>query len=432
MGYLSGLPQPRFFTQGSWAYKTLNAPATCPPQQADLDDGCYLPLSFVQEVQRPRVAAGVFFSVAENALKPLVAQNKWKLDTSKATCIRIVISSSAHIDIPLYAIPDDEFEKLLSRRLVLDKSISSSQTDQWSALPSDKVLLAHREKDWMPSDPRQLKDWFLAEVAAKGEQFRRVVRYLKAFRDWQWDSSGPSSVLLMAAAAPLFKKYDGRDDRAFQHVVNHLPARLRDGVLNPTDKTESFTGRLGEKGVEEAAKAFEGLRETIRAARDTHPPVACALMRKKFGSRFPDEPERVKRDTELPNDDDALSHVLPIPWPHFKNIGRISISVTQHKSEEGDCLGPYQSDGIKLPTDIWLNFKAEHTFRDGIVIHWQVVNTGQEARDANNLRGGFDTRGSEIWETTRYTGKHWVECFAVDSKRNISLARSGKFYVNIA
>ena len=37
-GITSDAPQPRFFTQGSWAYKTLNAPAQN-PQQADLDDG---------------------------------------------------------------------------------------------------------------------------------------------------------------------------------------------------------------------------------------------------------------------------------------------------------------------------------------------------------------------------------------------------------
>ena len=35
---------PRFFTQGSWSYKTINAPAQ-KPQQADLDDGAYLPLN---------------------------------------------------------------------------------------------------------------------------------------------------------------------------------------------------------------------------------------------------------------------------------------------------------------------------------------------------------------------------------------------------
>ncbi|MFW8303973.1 cyclic GMP-AMP synthase DncV-like nucleotidyltransferase, partial [Klebsiella pneumoniae] len=37
-GYTEDVPQPRFFTQGSWAYKTLNSPARR-PQQADVDDG---------------------------------------------------------------------------------------------------------------------------------------------------------------------------------------------------------------------------------------------------------------------------------------------------------------------------------------------------------------------------------------------------------
>lgn len=37
-GYDGQVPRPRFFIQGSWAYKTLNAPAK-PPQQADVDDG---------------------------------------------------------------------------------------------------------------------------------------------------------------------------------------------------------------------------------------------------------------------------------------------------------------------------------------------------------------------------------------------------------
>jgi hypothetical protein len=29
-GYTEDVPQPRFFTQGSWAYKTLNSPGTTP------------------------------------------------------------------------------------------------------------------------------------------------------------------------------------------------------------------------------------------------------------------------------------------------------------------------------------------------------------------------------------------------------------------
>lgn len=65
----------------------------------------------------------------------------------------------------------------------------------------------------MHSDPRPVKEWFVDQVETKGVQLRRVVRYIKAYRDWIWKSGGPSSILLMAAAAPLFVKQDRRDAR---------------------------------------------------------------------------------------------------------------------------------------------------------------------------------------------------------------------------
>ncbi|EKE75942.1 CBASS cGAMP synthase [Gallaecimonas xiamenensis] len=299
-GYMEEVPEPRFFTQGSWAYKTLNSPAKH-PQQADIDDGCYMPLSFVAQTQRPSLAAEVFFAAAEEALKPLVEEKKWELVTSKATCIRIVIADYAHIDIPLYAIPDQEFAALKTVAVEsygyhnLFEAVSKASRDVWTALPADKVLLAHRECDWMASDPRPVKEWFLGQVDAKGEQFRRVVRYLKAFRDWRWSEGGPASILLMAAAAPLFEKRDSRDDLALQGVVDALPARLRAGVNNPVEPSESLTNRLGKEGVEEAARAFEAFSEVLRGAIDAgNPAQACTWMQGQFGPRFPDEPGRVR------------------------------------------------------------------------------------------------------------------------------------------
>lgn len=298
-GYTESVPQPRFFTQGSWAYKTLNSPAQH-PQQADIDDGCYLPLSFVTQTKRPSVAASVFFAAAEEALKTLVEERQWKLVTEKLTCIRIEIATYAHIDIPLYAIPDEDFAVLKASMEqrgydFLSEALNMAEQDAWTALPADKVLLAHRECDWMPSDPRPVKEWFLGEVEAKGEQLRRVIRYLKAFRDWTWSSGGPASILLMAAAAPLFEKRDRRDDLALLDVVAALPARLRAGVNNPVDESESLTERLGGTGVEEAAKAFEEFEKVLRAATDAgSPSQACIWMRSELGPRFPNEPDRVK------------------------------------------------------------------------------------------------------------------------------------------
>ncbi|AWA07884.1 CBASS cGAMP synthase [Aeromonas hydrophila] len=305
-GYQDDIPLPRFFTQGSWAYKTLNSPAHLPPQQSDVDDGVYLPISFLTVTKKPSVASSIFFKAAEEALRPLVESKRsenWKLLSDKPTCIRIEISATAHIDIPLYSIPDDEYVQLEKAAVSygfdnLMDAVNTRKADSWTRLPVNEVLLAHREEDWVTSDPRPVKDWFVEQVEEKGEQLRRVVRYLKAFRDWQWKTGGPSSILLMAAAVPLFSKMDRRDDLALLEVLKGLPAALRDGVSNPVDDEETLSGRMSEDALEEAAKKFEMfenyLNGAVNASDET---VACKWMINMFGPRFPYRPSRIKKVT---------------------------------------------------------------------------------------------------------------------------------------
>lgn len=300
-GFGEKAPKPRFFTQGSWAYKTLNAPAQS-PQQADLDDGCYLPLSFVKLSKRPSVATSIFFQAAEACLAVLCAARGWTM-TEKPTCIRIIVSLTAHIDVPLYAIPDEEFATLTKAALeayadsAMDEEvIRKAERDSWNRLPLNEVLLAHREHGWWESDPRPVKDWFEGEVVARGgDQVRRVVRYLKAFRDWKWPEGGPTSILLMAAAVPLFERRLQRDDLALLDVLAKLPAVLRAGVSNPADETESLTKRLGPEKTEEAARAFQELEGVLRAAiHAADESQVCYWLRNEFGQRFPMRPDRVK------------------------------------------------------------------------------------------------------------------------------------------
>lgn len=298
LGYEGTPPLPRFFTQGSWAYKTLNAPAQR-PQQADCDDGCYLPMSFVSQTSRPSVATAIFFRAVERALGPLARERGWTLITDKATCVRVEVSAHAHVDVPLYAIPDSEFEKLrvaVENQATFDDALNKRWEDRWTALPLNNVLLAHREEDWIASDPRPVKDWFVDQVLVRGEQLRRVVRYLKAFRDWRWPSGGPSSILLMAAAAPRFEKRDRRDDLALLDVVKQLPAALRAGVNNPVDERESLTDRLGAKAVEEAARGLEELVKLLDGATSaSSESQACIWMGQAFGPRFPNQADRIKQ-----------------------------------------------------------------------------------------------------------------------------------------
>lgn len=291
---------PRFFTQGSSSYGTLNAPAH-PTQQADIDDGCYLPLSFLQSSKRPSLASSLFFEAAEESLQGLVSTNNWKLNSSKPTCIRVEISQYAHLDLPLYAIPDEEFARLSKAMESFDSALNREESlkqDRWGALPEDEVMLAHRENNWMISDPRPVKDWFNGNVQAKGIQLKRVVRYLKAFRDWQWENGGPASILLMTAAVSVFEKRDRRDDLALLDVISKIPSMLRKGVNHPCDENESLTERLGAEGVEAASKVFERFESHLRGAiYSNSPEQACLWLIEMMGSRFPYEPERIESAT---------------------------------------------------------------------------------------------------------------------------------------
>ncbi len=79
-----------------------------------------------------------------------------------------------------------------------------------------------------------------------------------------------------------------------------------------------------------------------------------------------------------------------------------------------------------------LEFQANTNVPKPYKVFWQVVNTGDEAQRAGQLRGDFydsNRAGRSRTEATKYTGMHWVECFVV--KDNVCVARSGEFVVNI-
>lgn len=285
--------KPRFFTQGSWAYKTLNAPAQG-NQQADLDDGCYLPLSYLQEIKKPSTAAAVFFKAVQITLTPLVKAKGWAL-VEKPTCTRVEINSKAHIDIPLYAIEDSEFATLkFAEARSMAGLTMDAKYESWDQLPKVKVLLAHREEDWIDSDPRPVKEWFDDQCDLKGEQLRHIIRYLKGYRDFIWEEGGPSSILLMSAAAPIFRKFNGRDDLALEEVLRGLPSALRAGVDNPVNPNESLTDRLKPYELEEIASRYEQLNAKLSAAiADTDAVSVCNWLQHEFGSRLPNRPDLV-------------------------------------------------------------------------------------------------------------------------------------------
>ena len=111
---------------------------------------------------------------------------------------------------------------------------------------------------------------------------------------------------------------------------------------------------------------------------------------------------------------------------------RYSASVQARYTRRGFRPTPFASNSAPLPKGVDLIFEANTNVPKPYKVHWQVVNTGQEASRAGQLRGDFyesNKSGKQRTESTKYSGMHWVECFVV--KDGVCVARSGEFVVNI-
>lgn len=296
--------RPKFRMQGSGVYHTLNNPAHLPPQEVDFDDGLFLPTSFVNGggANRPVLASRAYFEMVQEILAPLCVQRGWELDTSKPSCVRVRIDIGAHIDLALYAIPDEEFNELAearTRALATDWQTESEfelAEDIYRNILQERIMLAHRDSGWIESDPRKIEDWFQAAIKDHGDVVRRLCRYFKGWRDHQWTKGGPSSIALMACVVEVFDEQDGilpenRDDLALHSVANRLEDLFLQGLPNPVLPDQ----RLDENWTREERGDFVLRAGGLKANVDTvlnhtfHKNVAITKLREGFGERIPDD-----------------------------------------------------------------------------------------------------------------------------------------------
>lgn len=296
---------PRFFTQGSVAYDLLVDPCQRPHQQLDLDDGMYVRVDYLADGQ-PALVAKALFAMVEEALIPLCQQNGWKLDTNKDTCVRVQISSDSHIDIPIYSAPRELAEFAETAHAMVDAQrmgrIAKRAGKTYVKLPSDQIMLAHRDGTWQQSDPLKLQEWVESCVARYGEDFRRACRYLKGWRDFQWGRPCLSSIAIMAAVAEALRKLAGthrsfEDDRLVYEIAQLLPDILHSELLNPAfpserivlnDWTDEELGNVVGAAEKLAQEMHNALRGTANAD------LVIDALRRAFGERIPYRPDVIE------------------------------------------------------------------------------------------------------------------------------------------
>ena len=303
---------PRFRSQGSCVYRTLVQPAHT-GQEMDWDFGVYLPVEILDS--RPRTAAKTYFDLVESALEELCRDNNWSLDRTKSSCVRVNIAPWAHIDVPLYAVPESEFHTVQERATAatqfhanLRDSTLLSESVEFAEMPEpfwqliEGVHLATREGEWVKTDPEDVACWFNDRLVQHGEQLRRVCRYVKSWRDYHWPNcDGPSSVSLMILVAQRFVPRARRDDLALEDAARAVAEGIGDDIYEPgIDGGEGDFNRLGADGRKLAKERAEELVEQLRTSRhypsENQAPDAIRNVRSQFGNRIANEPAFIEID----------------------------------------------------------------------------------------------------------------------------------------
>ena len=129
-----------------------------------------------------------------------------------------------------------------------------------------------------------------------------------------------------------------------------------------------------------------------------------------------------------------LPYIEKSPWRFNKHKISVVVRADEYTQDKGTFIRKLES-GMVMQKNRSIRFE---TYPQGglpstFFVRWRVVNTGEDAAEANGLRGDFyeGDRLTIRWENTLYTGVHWVEAFVINQRTNICMGKSDRFFVVI-
>lgn len=286
----------------------------------------------------------------------------------------------------------------------------------------------------------------------------RVVQILKRHRDIMFggDEHKPISIIITTLAAEAYQK-ETNVIEALINILNTMHLYMKEvysakhgkyiwWINNPVNHEENFADKwpLEKQKQDNFFAWLEKAKSDFGTLQNMDPNEAYRVLKNILGTRAVNEAVRnlgfddlIKEDLKPVNYSSQLLSVPHRQQPSWSMslgyrcdvYGRFNDITDRNKSKS-------ITTQTVVPKGCEIFFIATTNVPKPYEVYWQVVNTGEEAKNAfMGLRGGIFQaqtlgRGGLIQkEHSGYTGLHWIECFIV--KNGVCVARSSEFFVNI-
>jgi hypothetical protein len=264
--------QPKFKGQGSFDMNTGVNPIPVDDGNGnkllkyDLDDGVY----FIEKKDEDNKRA---INTWHDWVFDSVENHTGEDSIRKTTCVRVVFADGHHIDLPIYYKNDSTIE------------------------------LAHKSKDWLESDPKEFVEWF---NNLKTPQLERIVRYLKAWKNYREDKNSnlklPSGFELTILAANNYVE-DDNDDKSFRETVRKIDTELNKSngfkcIRPTTPKNENVFADYSDTRKDNFLNTLSSLLNDLDRANDekNFKKASEILRNNQFGERFPLGEDKNEKD----------------------------------------------------------------------------------------------------------------------------------------
>ena len=193
----------------------------------------------------------------------------------------------------------------------VDLAVYSKDIHNWgnqTYLAKGFLGSAPENQIWEPADPRRLIENFQRKFQGQDgnrDQFRRIIRYLKRWKDVNFSANGnerPTGIAITACAMNWFQigtiynlhaqRWEYDDLKALKNltesIINYFNFQSRINVSLPVPPYNDLFEKMSDRQMSNYKIKLVGLRSELIRAEEAHNILsACQILQGVFGSDFP-------------------------------------------------------------------------------------------------------------------------------------------------